>query len=258
MYGLFTDSRTGLSNKFEKFRQNIELTENQKQKIISSHTHLRQNYLQRLPYISETFLTGSYKKSTMIRPPSDVDVFLITNQKKTDTTPNTILNKLKKDLSSLYPSTNVRQDRPCIVLDFNHCQFELTPVVKETVLWDDYFFIPLNGGNSWTEVEDPRKLEKRLSNANRNLDGKLTPLIKMMKVWKKNNNIRNIKSFEIEEKTINNISHMKDYRDGVQQLLKIFGWKDSQGFFSSRVDDMDDYVFARYCRNTLFGSDFPE
>ena len=36
---------TGLPTKFDKFRQKIELTDNQRGKIKSSHKHLRENIL---------------------------------------------------------------------------------------------------------------------------------------------------------------------------------------------------------------------
>ena len=71
-----SQQRTGLPTKFDQFRQNIELTAIQKLDIISSHIHLRQNNLAPLNYVIDSFLTGSYKKNTMIRPPSDVDIFI--------------------------------------------------------------------------------------------------------------------------------------------------------------------------------------
>ena len=257
---MVTESRIGLSGKFEKFRKKIEPTDNQKRQIISTHTHLRESYLINLPYVSKTFLTGSYKRNTMIRPLNDVDVFIVIDESEYDITPNSVLNKLKRDLSGLYPNTDITRDRPCITLDFNHCRFELTPAIpKESFffLGDDYFFIPGNGGNHWVKVEDPKDLESDLSNANRRLDGRLTPLIKMMKAWARFNNIIDIKSFELEKKAINSLYEIENYRDGVEKLLKIFGWEDAQGLFSSKIGVMDDSEFARYCRNELFGNDFP-
>ena len=76
MYGSGFQQQTGLPTKFEQFRQNIELTANQKQSIISSHTYLR-SQLQQFDYVSNSLLTGSYIKNTMIRPPNDVDIFVL-------------------------------------------------------------------------------------------------------------------------------------------------------------------------------------
>ena len=88
MYGFDPWRRTGLPAKFEQFRKNIELTKNQRDKIISSHIHLRQNNLRTLPYVDDAFLTGSYKRHTMIKPPNDVDLFVVINHSQYEITPN--------------------------------------------------------------------------------------------------------------------------------------------------------------------------
>ena len=106
------------------------------------------------------------------------------------------------------------------------------------------------------QVENPRELEKRLSSANQRLDGMLTPLIKMMKVYKRYNNIKDKKSFEIEEIAINSLAYLDSYRIGVQQLLGIYNWIDYSQ--SCLIEAMSDQQFAFYCRSILFGKDFPE
>ena len=257
MYELNSRQRTGLSAKFDQFRHNIELTENQRQKIISSHTHLRQNNLIQLHYVSDSFLTGSYKKRTMIKPPSDVDIFVLINHSHSEISPNAVLNKLKRNLLGSYPNSVVRQDKPCIVLDFNHCKFELTPAIKVSQFSDLGYYIPSQGGNTWMQIESPRVSEERLSDANQRLNEMLTPLIKIMKVCKRHNNIKDKKSFELEDIAIRYLLGMTDYRDGVQQLLRAYNWTDqSRGHYE--IEAMTDHEFASYCRTTLFGKDFPQ
>lgn len=256
MYRFDLQPRTGLPAKFEQFRQNIELTENQRQKIKSSHTHLRQNNLSPLQYVDGSFLTGSCKRRTMIKPPNDVDMFVLINHSRYEITPNAVLNKLKRNLSNSYPNSIVRQDKPCIVLDFHHCKFELTPAIKVNQYLGFSYYIPTQGGNTWMQVEDPRKLEQRLSHANQRLDRKLIPLIKMMKVYKRINNIQGKKSFELENLAINSLQSIYNYRTGVQQLLKDYNWIDY--FRSYSIEAMTDNEFAAYCRTDLFGTDFPE
>ena len=256
MYRSDSQQRTGLPAKFEQFRQNIELTENQRQNIIGSHTHLRQNILIPLDYVSDSFLTGSYKKHTMIRPPSDVDIFVLINHSHYEITPNAVLNKLKRDLLGSYPDSEIRQEKPCIVLDFNHCKFELTPAIKVSQYANPDYYIPAQGGNTWMQAENPRVLEERLSNANRRLNGMLTRLIKMMKACKRHNNLTDKKSFEMEEIAIVYLTYVNSYRDGVQQLLRAYSWTDrSRSYYE--IEAMTDQAFASYCRTTLFGNDFP-
>ena len=257
MQGHYSQLSTGLPAKFEEFRQNIELTENQRADIIGSHTHLRQRNLIPLSYVRETFLTGSYKKRTMIRPPDDVDIFVEINYGQGQVTPSSVLSWLKRDLSGAYPSSIVRQDKPCIALDFSHCKFELTPAIPVNYYTDFGYYIPAQGQNAWVQVESPKLLEDRLSSANTRLNGLLVPLIKMMKACKRYNNIDGIKSFEMEDRAIGSLHYVSDYRDGVQKLLRLYNWSDKSRSYWE-IESMTDPEFASYCRMVLFGYDFPE
>ena len=257
MFNTYLQQRTGLQTKFETFKQNIELTQAQKDKIISSHTHLRQRNLQPLVYVKESFLTGSYKKSTMIRPPSDVDAFVVVHENRFSCKPNSVLNKLKRDLNYSYSNSVIRQDKPCVVLDFNHCKIELTPAILAGHHHDYGFYIPKQGTNEWMLVDSPRRFETELSQANNRLNGMLTPLIKMMKACKKYNSIKGIKSFEMEEMAVRSLYSVSSYRDGIQKLLNIYGWK-ANNYTQYHIESMSDYEFASFCRGSLFGTEFPE
>ena len=250
---------SGLPTKFEKFRQKIELTENQRNKIKTSHKHLRENILQPLDYVSHTFLTGSYKKKTLINPANDIDVFIVlSGYSKYDIKPNTILDKLKKDLQKTYPNTKIKQDKPCIVIEFNHIIFELTPAIEINNWYgDNNFYIPeMSKNNTWQEVENPRILEEELTEANKRLNQKLNPLIKMMKKCKVQNNLKT-PSFEMEKMAINQLHSIYNFRDGVQKLLRIYEWTHNQYNYYD-IENMTDKDFAILCRDSLFGFDFPK
>lgn len=247
-----------LQAKFDQFRQNIEPTEAQRENIISTHTHLRQNILQRLTYVKNTILTGSYKRKTMIRPLNDVDIFVLLNYEPNNfynPTPQSILTKLKEGLKLSYPNTFIKQDKPCISLEFNHCRFELTPAIEVNNYWSKYYQIPnSNNLNQWLQVDDPDILGERLSKANSSMP-MLVPLIKMMKKCKEFNNLKSPKSFEMELLAMNQLRYVASYRDGVQQLLGIYGWLNYSDLIT--VKNKTDIEFAQYCKQQLFGSDFP-
>lgn len=247
-----------LQVKFEQLRQNIEPTEAQKDSIISTHTHLRQSILQRLSYVKNTILTGSYKRKTMIRPLNDVDIFVLLNYEANNyhnPTPQTVLSRLKDDLKLSYPNTFIKQDKPCISLEFNHCKFELTPAIEVANYWSKYYQIPnSNDLRQWQQVDDPDILGEQLTRAN-STKPILIPLIKMMKKCKEFNNIKSPKSFEMEILALNQLRYTSSYRDGVQQLLGIYGWLNSQDLWN--VKAKSDLEFAQYCRTQLFGTDFP-
>lgn len=245
-------TNSGLENKFKVFKSNIELTDTQKKQIQSSHAYLR-TLIERQNYVSNTFLTGSYKKNTMIRPIDDVDLFVVVNNGYTvSSSPQTVLNQLKKDLKVSFPKTSIKQNKPCIIVDFNHCKFEITPTI--TNLWGSYE-IPLDS-YSWKSVDDPRILENKLSVKNSQLNNRLIPLIKMMKKCARHCNIDST-SYLLEELALN-LYQVNSYRDGIQKLLEIYQWKDtSNPNYYSYIKNMTDNEFAYYCRNTLFGQEFP-
>jgi len=249
---------TGLPTKFDKFRQKIELSPNQRDKIKTSHKHLREKILQPLDYVSQTFLTGSYKKKTLINPANDIDVFVVlSGYTQYDIKPNTILDKLKKDLNITYPKTPVKQDKPCIVIEFNHVTFELTPAIEVENTWgDNYFYIPeISKSNTWQLVENPRILEKKLTEANKQLNQKLNPLIKMMKKCKVQHNLKT-PSFEMEKMAIDSLYSIDGFRDGIQKLLEIYSWYNYSKLLE--IKNKSDSEFATFCRDVLFGSDFPK
>lgn len=252
-------TRSGLATKFDTFRKNIELTDDQRAKIKRSHIHLREKILQPLSYVSHSFLTGSYKKRTLIKPANDIDVFVVlSGYDQYDIKSNTILDKLKKDLQKSYPNTKISQDKPCIVIEFNHITFELTPAIEiESWFGHNSFYIPEQSKkNEWQQIENPRVLEDKLVQANQRLRQNLNPLIKMMKKCNYVNNLKK-KSFEIEEQAINHLWAIQNYRAGVEELLKVYGWKHKK-YDHYQISNMSDEQFAMFCRDSLFGTDFPK
>lgn len=247
-----------LQTRFDKFRQAIEPTESEREKVITSHTHLRQNILQKLTYVKNTILTGSYKRKTIIRPMNDVDVFVVLNYQPGaygNPTPQSVLNRLKQDLTATYPNTTIKQDKPCVILDFSHCKFELTPAIEGNTWGANYYEIPNSTNlNYWQRVDNPDILGEQLTQANKN-NPLLIPLIKMMKRCKQHNKLTKPRSFEMEILAIRQLGYVTNYRDGVTRLLEVYGWLGWSDLL--KVRQMNDDAFGDYCRNTLFGNDFP-
>ena len=70
-----------VTQSFADFRGRLEPTDSQKQDAKTKHTGVRQN-LEKSLWISNAFLTGSYARSTMVRPPSDIDLFVVLDADK--------------------------------------------------------------------------------------------------------------------------------------------------------------------------------
>src|SRR5471030_1799360 len=98
-----------LTTYFSDFLKEIRLTENQISELKSAHKTLRRRLKEDeglSAYIVETFLQGSYKRSTAVRPKngkrSDVDIIIVTNLDKDIITPEDALDKFEPFLEKYY------------------------------------------------------------------------------------------------------------------------------------------------------------
>jgi len=94
---------------FEDFLSEIRPTKPQKDEYKASHELLRKrlNEFEALkPFIISTFLQGSYKRSTAVRPKdgskSDVDIVVVTNFDSSSTKPKEAMDKFKPFLDKYY------------------------------------------------------------------------------------------------------------------------------------------------------------
>ncbi len=85
---------------FSDFLSDIRLTQSQKSDLITGHTTLRDRLLRDedlKPIIINTFLQGSYRRATAVRPlndkRADVDVIVVTNLDKEKITPQAAIDK---------------------------------------------------------------------------------------------------------------------------------------------------------------------
>ena len=105
---------------FSDYLKNIRMTDNQIQECKTGHETLRKRLAEDEdlgPIIVDTFLQGSYKRNTAIRPSgdkgkSDVDVIVVTTLDKETETPDKALERfrpfLKKWYDGKFHSNNLR------------------------------------------------------------------------------------------------------------------------------------------------------
>jgi len=104
---------------FSDFISEIKLTDSQVEGCITGHSTLRTRLLSDTnlaPIIIDTFLQGSYRRSTAVRPidsdsNADVDVIVVTNLDKDKVQPHEALNKFKPFLDKHYPGKYKLQGR---------------------------------------------------------------------------------------------------------------------------------------------------
>jgi len=143
------------------------------------------------PDFREPFLGGSYKRATMVKEVSDVDVYFrytgIGNSQSA-------LATLKTCLFNGYPSTTIRQDKPSILADFNKIPINITPYKEDAF---GRMSIPDKFLLQWMQINFG-ELEAFIIALRQKKSG-FIDLIKILKLWNKSNN-KGIKNFEIEKK----------------------------------------------------------
>lgn len=147
--------------------------------------------VQNVPEFRDPYLGGSYKRKTMVKGISDVDVyFRYTGNQNSQSA----LAILKNRLMVCYPNTIVKQDKPSILVDFNKLPFNITPYKQDDL---GNMSIPDNTLLSWKLV-NLENLELLIS-ALRKKGEKYIQVIKVLKLWNRNYN-KGLRNFEIELK----------------------------------------------------------
>ena len=183
---------TTIYQSFERFRENLEITDAQSEAISNCRKNLVSAFAD--SHLSlhdqETRVIGSYARNTLIRPLSagDVDLMIILhygNNKDCDTSDGTlkILDKFKSILDKKYPNTEKRRDRNCITMKLSQFRLDIVPAFYYK---EGYYTIPDSIDKKWIST-NPVKFAEEITRINKAMDGYFVPLIKMVKAWNKEN-----------------------------------------------------------------------
>lgn len=186
----------------QEFMKKYEPTILQKEKISKHHTYIRE-VIKKKFIVVDDFLTGSYVKQTQIKPPTDVDLFIVISDyflsPKRINSPRKLISWFRHILGETYSSSTLKLDGQAIVIKFSEgiCM-DVVPAFKGI---KSGYIIPNVKSNTWIRT-DPKAYNNLLSSVNKALDGKLIPMIKMAKCW---NFVwgKALKSLHIEILTLN-------------------------------------------------------
>ncbi|BFU94374.1 MAG: hypothetical protein NTNFB02_10960 [Nitrospira sp.] len=167
---------------FEQLRANLEITGLQATTVSTRQTNIRTAVEQRLTVLT-SFLSGSYKRSTMIAPlkSSDVDVFVVLDPQYFKAfTPAGLLDKVRTVLLETYPNTpKISRNGQAVTIIFTDFTVDVVPAFYRK---DGGYLIPDSIGGAWLST-DPTVHDSKLSEANGRHGGDLVPLVKMIKGW---------------------------------------------------------------------------
>jgi predicted nucleotidyltransferase len=173
---------TTIASSFQQMRSNLEITSLQQSTVSTRQQNVRDAVARRL-VVKESFITGSYKRHTMISPltEADIDIFVVLDPQyfKADGY-EALLDRVRAVLLETYPSTpRISRNGQAVTITFTDF---VVDVVSAFYRKDGGFLIPSTSEQRWIST-DPRVHETMMSQANAAHDGNLVPIVKMIKAW---------------------------------------------------------------------------
>ena len=193
---------TTILSAFQKLKENLEITRLQKSVVSTRQNNIR-DIVEKDLAVLDSFLTGSYSRSTMIAPlkEADIDIFIVLDSKyfyHYDNGQNGgqagLLDLLKRTLRKTYTRTpDISRNGQAVTIRFEDFMVDVVPGFNRK---GGGYLIPNSITQSWIST-DPKKHVEIFSEANSVHKGNLIPLIKMIKGWNRNSG-KYFRSFHLE------------------------------------------------------------
>lgn len=197
-----------IAQAFDSMRQALELTDAEKQEAARQQNVVRENLRGRLGGVIRDILSGSFSRRTAIRPLDDIDLFIVLDPLvHSDVYPNSVvkpsacLRKVQRALAAAYPSSSApRLQGRSVHIDFSGTGIGYD-VVPAFAAGGEVYIIPDRGRDEWIRT-NPEAHKRALIAANERAAGKLNPMVKMAKLWKRENG-EPLRSFHLEVMSYN-------------------------------------------------------
>ena len=194
-----------VTQRFSRFLGDLQITADQQSDALTKFANvgavLQNSYYSSQPPLGSRLLVGSWGKGTQVRPSHDLDLFFILPieekqrfDARTGNIQSQLLQEVKQVLTSAYNQTDIRGDGQVVVVQFNTIALEVVPAFR----FGDTFQIPdTHDGGRW-KAADPWAEIDRIDQADRLFGGNVRSLCKIMKHWKREQNVP-LPSFAIEQ-----------------------------------------------------------
>jgi hypothetical protein len=186
---------TSIAQGFEKLKENLQTTTLQNSTTSERQKNVREAVKKELTVIDD-FLTGSYRRDTMIAPlrDADIDVFVVLDPKYFEQDGQaTLLDKVKRALSKTYSDTKISRAGQAVTIKFSDFYVDVVPGFNRQ---GGGFLIPDVPGKRWIAT-NPKQHVELWSQRNANKAGMFVPLVKMIKGWNKKHS-ETLRSFHLE------------------------------------------------------------
>lgn len=172
---------------FQKLKANLEITGLQKSTVSTSQENVRDLITAEMDVL-DSFLTGSYARSTMVAPLSeaDIDIFIVLDPKYYEQDGQaSLLDKIKRVLLKTYTKTpKISRNGQAVTITFTNFVVDVVPAFYRQ---GGGYLIPNSVNNTWIET-NPKVHVDLMSTANAGHNYDLVPIVKMIKGWNKNIN----------------------------------------------------------------------
>lgn len=176
---------TTVQSAFQRLKENLEITGLQKTTVSTRQDNVR-SAVERDFNVLESFLTGSYSRSTMIAPLSDadVDVFVVLHSKYFERDrSSSLLDQVRKTLLKRYPNTpKISRNGQAVTITFGDFLVDVVPAFHRK---GGGYLIPNSLTERWIAT-NPKIHVDLMTEKNQAHNGDLVPIVKMIKGWNRN------------------------------------------------------------------------
>lgn len=227
---------TTIASSFQKLKDNLEITGLQKSTASTRQENVRDVVANDMDVL-DSFLTGSYARSTLIAPLSeaDIDIFIVLDPKYYESDGQAgLLDKVKRALLKTYTKTpKISRNGQAVTITFTDFVVDVVPAFNRK---GGGYLIPNSVKKTWIAT-NPKTHVDIMVQENKNHSGNLVPIVKMIKGWNKNIN-NDFVSFYLELlaiKIFKNIT-ISDFSSGMR-----FYFDKGQEGIKSKVHDPVEY-----------------
>jgi hypothetical protein len=185
---------TTIAAAFREFSTRLNISGLQESTVSTRQQNVRHAVASELNVL-DSFLTGSYRRDTMITPlkEADVDIFIVLNSEYYESNGQaTLLDRVKRALKRTYTTPDISRNGQAVTITFTDFTVDVVPAFNRQ---GGGYLIPNSTLGRWIAT-DPKKHVDIWIAANKAHNADLVPLIKMIKGWNKSRDV--LRSFHLE------------------------------------------------------------
>lgn len=210
---------------FNQLTSNLNISGLQTTTVSTRQKNVRDAVAKELAVL-DSFLAGSYRRSTMIAPlySADIDVFVVLDASyyrrysgQSDGQAN-LLDMVKRVIKKTYPKTpDISRNGQAVTIQFTDFQVDVVPAFHRQ---GGGYLIADSVSKTWIST-DPKKHIELFSTANAQHSGDLVPLIKMIKGWNVENG-RYFRSFHLEVLALQILTNVQisNFHSGIRYFFE--------------------------------------